>query len=188
MPWSEPKLRLREGRLMPALHNTRHEKFAQALAAGTGQVKAYIGAGFSKNGADGAAWKVSDRPDVKARIAEILQSIAGIAAKANAIAVKALAITREDVLRELWDNAMRGKAGVPVLDREGKPIGEYRTELSASNKALELFGKEAHGMFIDRRETGKPNQFAELTEAELDAEIAAREAILRAAKLAPKWA
>jgi hypothetical protein len=38
---------------------------------------------------------------------------------------------------------------VPVLDRDGRPTGEYRYEGQVANKALELLGKEI-GMFVDR--------------------------------------
>lgn len=137
---------------MAALRNIRHEKFAQALAAGRPQTTAYVEAGYSPGGAAAAASKVANRPDVKQRVADFLQTLANQEQKANQKAVDALAITREDVLRELWDNAMRGKAAVPVLDHEGKETGEFRTDLSASNKAFELFGKEAHRMFVDRKE------------------------------------
>lgn len=137
---------------MAILKNVRHEKFAQGLAAGTAQAKSYIEAGFSPNGATGAACKAAARPDVKARVAEILQGVASKAAIANQKAVDALAISREDVLRELWDNAMSAKAAVPVLDHKGKETGEFRADFSASNKAFELFGKEAHRMFVDRKE------------------------------------
>lgn len=42
-------------------------------------------------------------------------------------------------------------AAEPVKDAEGNPVGEYKANLQAANKALELIGKEA-GMFIDRKE------------------------------------
>ena len=39
-------------------------------------------------------------------------------------------------------------------------------DASAANRALELLGKEA-GMFIDRRETGGPGDFARMADTEL---------------------
>lgn len=137
---------------MAALRNIRHEKFAQALAAGKQQAASYVEAGYSPGGADSAAWKAANRPDVKQRITELLQGSARKDQAATQKAVDELAITRGDVLRELWDNAMSAKAAVPVLDHKGNPTGEWRADFSASNKALELFGKEAHRMFVDRKE------------------------------------
>ena len=59
---------------------------------------------------------------------------------------------------------------VPVLDRDGKPTGEYRYDGSVANRALELLGKQ-QGMFIDRHEVGQPNEFANWTDEELKAFI-----------------
>jgi hypothetical protein len=46
--------------------------------------------------------------------------------------------------------------------------GEYVYNGSVANKALELLGKE-FGMFIDRKEVGRPNEFARMSDEELDA-------------------
>jgi hypothetical protein len=57
-----------------------------------------------------------------------------------------------------------------VLDKEGKPTGEYRYDGSVANRALELLGKQ-QGLFIDRHEVGQPNEFANWTDEELEAFI-----------------
>jgi hypothetical protein len=54
----------------------------------------------------------------------------------------------------------------PVLDRDGRPTGEYIYAGAIANRALELLGKEI-GMFIDRREQGRPGEFAEMSDGEL---------------------
>lgn len=82
-------------------------------------------------------------PKVSARIAELT---APIAAKVE----KNLGLTREWVLEQLRKVAAMGMAAEPVLNADGQPVGEYKTNLAASNKALELIGKEMHQMFIDR--------------------------------------
>ena len=56
-----------------------------------------------------------------------------------------------DSLDQLVENVKMAKQAEPVLDHEGKPTGEYRQNLPAANKALELLGKEL-GMFVDRKE------------------------------------
>jgi hypothetical protein len=61
-------------------------------------------------------------------------------------------------------------SAVAVLDRDGKPTGEYRYDGNVANRALELLGKQ-QGMFIDRHEVGQPNEFANWTDEELRAFI-----------------
>lgn len=53
---------------------------------------------------------------------------------------------------------MRGK--------EGEEQGEYRYQGNVGNRALELLGNEL-GMFINRKEVGKPGDFAGMTDDEL---------------------
>lgn len=71
--------------------------------------------------------------------------------KATAKAVKKLEISKEWVLDQLVENVKMAKQAEPVYDNEGNPVGEYKQNLAASNKALELIGKEI-GMFVDRKE------------------------------------
>jgi len=55
-------------------------------------------------------------------------------------------------------------------DREEEVPGAYVYNGRVANKALELIGKEL-GMFIDRKEVGEPNEFARMSDEELDAFI-----------------
>ena len=64
------------------------------------------------------------------------------------------------------ENAERALQHVAVLDRAGKPTGEYRYDGNVANRALELLGKQ-QGMFIDRHEVGQPDEFANWTDEEL---------------------
>ena len=91
------------------------------------------------------ASKLLANPKVRQRIEELA---APIAAKAE----KNLGMTREWVLEQLRKVAAMGMAAEPVRDSEGNPIGEYKSNLAASNKALELIGKEIAAMFVDRKE------------------------------------
>ena len=62
---------------MPILKNARHEKFAQLVTSGDlSATRAYINAGYSKNGADGAAVKLQGIARVKARIKELKEEAA----------------------------------------------------------------------------------------------------------------
>lgn len=55
-------------------------------------------------------------------------------------------VSREFVLLRLRHVAERAMGVVPVLDKDGQPNGEYKSDFSAANKALELLGKQL-GMF-----------------------------------------
>ena len=55
------------------------------------------------------------------------------------------------MLERLKENVERSMQAKPILDKEGRPTGEYRYEAAAANRALELIGKEI-GMFFDRQE------------------------------------
>jgi hypothetical protein len=67
------------------------------------------------------------------------------------------------------------KIKLTKANRDGQTIEIEATmhDQSAANRALELLGKEA-GMFIDRRETGGPGDFARMGDDELR-EYVARE-------------
>lgn len=80
-----------------------------------------------------------------------------------------IVLSRKFVLDQLLDNAMKACAAVPVLDARGKPIGKYVANFAASNRALELLGKEI-GMFrepkeVDLFENLSPRQVRELKAA-----------------------
>lgn len=92
-------------------------------------------------------------------------------------------LSKEWIIEQLMDNVMMAKAAEPVLDGEGNPIGEYRTNLAAANKALELLGKE-HGMFIDRKEIGKAGEFDSLTDEQINKRLEENERAIRATEAA----
>lgn len=126
----------------------KQEKFAQAVAGGVSPVEAYREVYGAKNrsaktlGED--ACRASKHPKIYARIEELR-------AKATEKVVAKLALTKEWVLSELVKVNAAAQAAEPVLDREGNSTGEYKANLAAANRALELIGKEL-GMFVDRKE------------------------------------
>ncbi len=123
---------------MPMLKNSRHELFAQALAAGKPADEAYQEAGFSAN--RGNASRLRTNENVVARIAELQGRVA-----------EGLVITKQWILERLVENMNRA----------------MQTDQGAvANRALELLGKE-HGMFIDRKEVGAPGEFERLADDEL---------------------
>jgi phage terminase small subunit len=108
---------------MPALQNTRHEKFAQELAKGKSQSEAYHAAGYEPSEANASRLTRNDK--VQARVAELQER-----------AVQNVMLSREWVLEQLVDNATKAKLA-----------GDF----GPSNQALNLLGKEL-GMFVERTE------------------------------------
>lgn len=93
-------------------------------------------------------------------------------------AVKKLEISKEWVLEQLVENVKMAKQAEPVYDNDGNPIGEYKQNLAAGNKALELIGKEL-GMFVDRKEirTGALEEADTETLLEMRRQIEARKRV-----------
>ncbi len=136
---------------MATLRNSRHERFATELANGQTQEKAYIAAGFSPSSARSSASSlIKQRPYIFERRDEILAEREMLHSVSTVQAMKELQITKQDVMKELMDNAMIAKAAIPVM-KDGVPTGMYNANISASNQALMLLGKEL-GMFADKSE------------------------------------
>lgn len=117
------------------IENPRHERFAQALAAGKPASVAYVEAGYKAN--DGNASTLKGNQRVLDRVAELQSRI-----------VEDVVLTREWVIEQLIDNLKKAKTG-------------DKLELAAANRAAELLGKEL-GMFVERSEV-KISEFEELT-------------------------
>jgi hypothetical protein len=84
-------------------------------------------------------------------------------------AVEKTAISKAWVIEKLVENVDRAMQAEPVRRSDGEEVpGAYVYNGSVANKALELIGKEL-GMFIDRKEVGGPNEFARMSDEELDA-------------------
>jgi phage terminase small subunit len=61
---------------MAVLLNTRHERFAQAVASGSSPTNAYVSAGYKKAGAAQNAARLLRDDKVRARLTELQTSIA----------------------------------------------------------------------------------------------------------------
>ena len=129
---------------MTMLKNAKHEHFAQCMAKGVTATEAAVTAGFAEKRATVTGSELLARPEIKVRITE-LQRLA------TERVTEKTGIDKAWVLKELVEVVKMGKQAEPVLDNEGNPVGEYKQNLGAVNKALELVGKEL-GMFIDRSE------------------------------------
>jgi hypothetical protein len=138
---------------MPPIKNPRHELFAQGVAKGENASQAYENAGYKPSRAN--ACHLQQQANVSQRIAELLEQRRKRGEIASERAIAALAVDRKWVLSKLVQNAEQALVN---------------NDRSAANRALELIGKE-QGMFIERRETGQPGDFANLSTVE---EIIAR--------------
>lgn len=136
---------------MARLENARHELFAQELAKGEPASTAYVTAGYEAN--DGNAIRLKGNERVEARVAEIL----GRAAARAEITVASLS----ERLLKIAEKCERTS--------EANKLGVARATLMDVAKL--------NGLITDKRELfgkgGGPIEYANLTEAEIDARLAA---------------
>jgi hypothetical protein len=141
---------------MPVLENIKHERFAQALAAGKSAVDAYEIAGYRRN--RGHASTLRKNPKLLKRVDEILETQGQIQGRGALAAIERAKITKTIVIDMLID------------DRE---LARKNGQSSAAIRATELLGKEL-GMFVDRSDNRHRVQkrFSDLPEAEREAAAA----------------
>jgi phage terminase small subunit len=108
---------------MPALRNTRHEVFAQEIAAGKSAAAAYLAAGLRADRR--SAWRVRHRSDVVRRVEELIQTEREQQKQAMAKAAAKYEVTAERVIGEL---ARIGFANISDFVRAG-PDGELEANL-----------------------------------------------------------
>lgn len=133
------------------LKNAKHEHFAQLVSNGETAPRAYVLAGYSEKGARQSAHALLTKPDISDRISALRRKKEEKHERAVEAVMADAALDKAWVLKRLSRIVDMGMAAEPVKDAEGNPVGEYKANLQAANKALELIGKEA-GMFIDRKE------------------------------------
>lgn len=139
---------------MGMLKNSKHERFAQELAAGKTADAAYQEAGYKANRGNASVLKANQ--NVLARVQEL-----------QGRAVEKVVLTKQWILERLIANAERAMQAEPVLDREGNETGEYTYQGNVANRALELLGKEM-SMFVDRKEVGVPGEFKAIEAMDAD--------------------
>ena len=141
---------------------------------GIGLEEAYFNAAGKRNRR--YASELGQRPDIAERISELLAVREEMARKSAEKAADEAGVDRAWILTKLKENAERALQAVPVLDEDGKVIGEFRYDGSVANRALELLGKE-RGMFIERRESGEPGAFDRMKDDELRKFVEERSAL-----------
>lgn len=149
------------------LSNGKHEHFCQLVANGESGTKAYVLAGYSEQGAAASASRLLKNAQICERLAFLRSMKEEQHAEVVREVVTKAGLTKEWIIAQLMENVAMAKQAEPVLDRKGEFTGEYQQNLPAANKALELLGSEI-GMFIKKQEVGKPGEFNDLSDAELE--------------------
>jgi hypothetical protein len=131
----------------------RQERFAKLLADGVKPAAAYRKAGYAagKHAAQNA-FHLRKRPKVRIRVQFLAARQREIDEFATARAVEATGLCKAYVMLRLWQNVERCMQVEAVLDRNGKPTGQYRFKPHAAIRGLVLLGKEL-GMWAKRKET-----------------------------------
>lgn len=114
------------------------EKFVVEYLIDQNATQAAIRAGYSLKTAYSQGQRLLKNVEIKQKIE-----------KRQAKQLKRLEITADYVLGSLKEVAERCKQSEPVLDKQGKPTGEYRFDSTGANKALELLGKYL-SLFTDK--------------------------------------
>ena len=150
---------------MIILLNARQERFAQGLAEGKTQSEAYIDAGYApKNARANASSLLQKSPRILARRDELLER----RADCNLAVVTEIAVQAHCTLEEHLSMLAR-------LRDDARAKGDYSSAISAEYKR-----GQALGFYIQRSEAGKPGDFSDLSDAELEAKLKAYEAIDKA--------
>jgi phage terminase small subunit len=125
------------------LSNSRHEAFAHGLARDKTCRVAYIEAGYKDNYKNANRLKL--REDVKGRVSELKRLVENM----RAVTTHSVVMNREWITEQLIHNVLVAKA-------------QEKPDLAGANKALHLLGLEL-GMYVERKEVGKPGDFDGLT-------------------------
>jgi len=147
-----------------------------AMAGGAQTQKEAMRAGGLKY--DGAsASRLFNRPEMKARIAEIIAERAHTERQIAAQSVSEAAIDRAWVIRHLKHNALAAMRGHPLYTRDGDFLRDKngnprygKPDHAAAAVSLKLIGSDL-GMFIQRTEIGGVGDFARMSDGELHQEL-----------------
>ena len=168
---------------MPMLQNPRHERFANALAAGISKSSAYQELGYSEKGIPQGASRLANNPRVKARVEEICNLARRDKSTMEAFD-KARVLNRLDTLGRAAEAARQFAAAIRCEELIGKEHGMF-TE--SSRVAFEWDGDlaklppEIRLKFMQQLESmafGSNQKAAAEARAQVEAELAAEEAVI----------
>ena len=128
------------------LNNSRHESFAQAIARGLPASLAYVEAGYKAN--DGNACRLTRNEKIVARVAGLKALVQDLRNRS----FQRIVLTEAWVIEQLVGVVMAAKA-------------QDKIDSAGACKALHLLGLHL-GMFVERKEVGKPGELDGLTIAD----------------------
>jgi phage terminase small subunit len=105
--------------------NNKHEKFAQAIAAGKSQAEAYEEAGYKPSRSN--ASNLARDPAVVARVTALLRREREIEAVGTEVAIERSAITKELVLEELAKAGFANMLDYIQIGPDGLPYTDFST-------------------------------------------------------------
>ncbi len=152
---------------MPALLNAKHEAYAQLLAKGMHQGRAYKAAGFSTAHRSSAS-VLARKEHIRSRVAEILDMKSRAEAQAIAAVARKFELSRQWVIDKLVVNAEIALGERPINARAEQL--EYKWDGAVAARSLELLGREV-GLFTERKQIDISADLKQLSDAELLARI-----------------
>jgi hypothetical protein len=154
---------------MPAFSKTNYEAVAQALAAGKTQREAYQAGGYIYKAAN--AHRLCKSASITARVNEIVAQRYEDERKSREIAARKAGLEESWIIERvkyLTEVALRG---FPKKAPNGE-VTYGQPNLNAAVRALRLCC-DIKGMLVHRPAVGQPNEFARMSDEELDASLAA---------------
>ena len=139
---------------MPALTNTRQERFCVLLSQGVPAPQAYEKVGYKPD--SGNAINLMKRPKIAQRLTELRQALAEAEHESSKYAAEALGITKESLI-----------AKYESIAEDARADGQHSAAVSAYKEVSILSGHR-----IERQEIGAPDDFAAI-EAMSRAELVA---------------
>lgn len=133
---------------MPALKNSQHERFVLELLAGQTQTDAYLAAGYkvkTPGAAAAAASRLLKQPEISERLEELKKS------------------TEKAVVDDTALTLSEHMAMLRLLRDEARSEGKLQAAIQAEVKRGEL-----RKFYIKQVESGKPGDFADVSDEELD--------------------
>lgn len=118
----------------------KQKKFCREYLKDFNATKAYVRAGYSKNGARQSAYRMLTNAYIQAYLTGLIQKQA-----------EEDKITVSEIIQDLKLLKDRCMQEIEVRDKEGEPTGEWRFDSAGANRSLELLGKYL-GMFVERSE------------------------------------
>jgi phage terminase small subunit len=116
---------------VPMLRNSRHERFAQELAAGNTADAAYVLAGYRENRSNAA--RLNANRDIQKRVAEI-QSVG---AERAAVTVETLIAEAEEARTKAMGERSGASAAVAAITAKAKLAGLWREKVAQTDPSGE---------------------------------------------------